>query len=347
MEKYYSQSGCVKMKKNVIIAGASGFIGSRVTALLKKKGYGITALVRDIALSQHIAPYVDRFIEADLSREIGINPLTDDSGSDFTDAIFLAGSVNYHHDFDRAYAANVKTAVNFTRIIGGQEGKKSVKRYLFVGSVASHGFLSHEPLPDEFINEDTDYYRRGLSVYSDIKREAVNRVLDLSGELSLNPVVIEPGSLVGTMRGKRSTTNTGLMKKILKGMPVLSGGASYTSAERVSRGIVSALERGRPGNRYLLGGENMPMKDFARLVRKIAFEDHWFKVKGGIPLFTIPPGISRFLGYAGVVLNSQQALLGNSFHYMDSSKASRELGYTHSPGDLRLAVSETLGEIIG
>ncbi len=335
------------MKKNIIIAGASGFIGSRVTPLLKEKGYGITALVRDLSSAQHIVPYVDRFIETDLSRETGINSLTGYSGSELTDALFLAGSVDYHQDFDRAYAANVKTAENFTRIIGGQGGKKAVNRYLFVGSVASHGFLSHEPSPDEFINEDADYYRRGLSVYSDIKREAVNRVLDLSGELSLNPVVIEPGSLVGAMRGKRSTTNTGLMKKILKGMPVLSGGASYTSAECVARGIVSALERGRPGNRYLLGGENMPMKDFARLVRNIAFEDHCFKVKGRIPLFTIPPGISRFLGYTGVVLNSQQALLGNSFHYMDSGKAARELGYTHSTGDLRLAVSETLGEIIG
>ncbi len=335
------------MKKNVIIAGASGFIGSRVTALLKKKGYGITVLVRDLTQAQHIAPYVDRFIEADLSRGAGINPLPDDSGWEFSGALFLAGSVDYNQDYERAYSSNVKTAENFTRIIGGQRGKKSVNRYLFVGSVASHGFLSHEPSPDEFINEDTDYYRKGLSVYSDIKREAVNRVLDLSGELSLNPMVVEPGSLVGTMRGKRSTTNTGLMNKILKGMPVLSGGASYTSVERVSRGIVSALERGRPGNRYLLGGENMTMKDFARLVRKIAFEDHCFKVKRGIPLFTIPPGVSRFLGYTGVVLNSQQALLGNSFHYMDSGKAARELGYTHSPGDLRFAVSETLGEIIG
>ena len=48
---------------------------------------------------------------------------------------------------------------------------------------------------------------------------------------------------------------------------VLSGGASYTSAARVAEGIVLALEKGRAGDSYLLGGENMTMKKFALMVR--------------------------------------------------------------------------------
>ncbi len=333
------------MKRNILIAGASGFLGSRVSAILKNEGYRVTAFARNASAAGHVAAYIDRFIEGDLSQEGCINPLADETGPEISEALFLAGSVDYHQDYESAYTSNVKTAENFTRILGILNRRGVIRRFVFVGSVASHGFLAGEPSPEEIIKEDTDYYRKGLSVYADIKREAVRRVLDLSGELSLNPVIIEPGSLVGKKRGNRSTTNTGLMRKILKGMPVLSGGASYTSAEKAARGIVSALFRGKPRDRYLLGGENMTMKDFARLVRRIASEEYSFSRKGKIPLFTLPRGLSRFMGYAGIVMNSQQALLGNSFHYINSGKAGEELGYAHSPDDLRLAIRETLDEI--
>jgi dihydroflavonol-4-reductase len=332
------------MKRNILIAGASGFLGSRVAAILKKQGCHITAFARNISEAEHIAPSVDRFIRGDLSLESSIDSLVEETGTGIHEALFLAGSVDYHQEYESAYAGNVKTAENFTRMLGQLNRKSVIRRYLFVGSVASHGFLPHEPSEDEYIKEETDYYREGLSIYADIKREAVTRVTELSGELSLNPVILEPGSLVGRGKGNRSTTNTGLMRKILKGMPVLSGGASYTSAERAAEGIVSALTRGEPGNRYLLGGENMPMKEFARYVRRTAFEEYSFRNRG-IPLFVVPPGISRFMGRAGIVMNSQQALLGNSFHYINSRKAGDELGYTHSLNDLRRAISETLGEI--
>lgn len=334
------------MKRSILIAGASGFLGSRVTAILKNEGYRITAIVRNISEAGHVAPHIERFLEGDLSLESSVSSFAEESVSQISDALFLAGSVDYHQDFKSAYAANVKTAENFTRILGLLNRKGIIRRYLFVGSVASHGFLQRKPLKEEYIREETDYYREGLSVYADIKRIAVNRVLDLSKELSLNPVVLEPGSLLGKKTGNRSTTNTGLIRKILKGMPVLSGGASYTSAEKVAQGIVSSLFRGKPGNRYLLGGENMTMKDFARLVRRIAFEEYSFSLKGRIPLFTLPRELSRFMGFAGIAMNSQQALLGNSFHFINSEKAGDELGYTHSPNDLRYAVSETLNEIV-
>jgi dihydroflavonol-4-reductase len=334
------------MKRNILIAGASGFLGSRVAAILKNQNCHITAFARNISEAGHVGHSVDRFIQGDLSLESSINSLVEETGTGTSEALFLAGSVDYHQEYESAYISNVKTAENFTRILGHLNGKSSIRRCLFVGSVASHGFLSHEPSEDEYIKEETDYYREGLSIYADIKREAVTRVTELSGELSLNPVILEPGSLVGGGKGNRSTTNTGLIRKILKGMPVLSGGASYTSAERAAEGIVSALTRGKPGNRYLLGGENMRMKDFARLVRRIAFEEHSFRVRGRIPLFTLPSGISRLMGRAGIVMNSQQALLGNSFHYINSGKARDELGYTHSPDDLRFAIKETLDGVL-
>jgi dihydroflavonol-4-reductase len=334
------------MKRNILIAGASGFLGSRVSALLKNEGCNITVFARNISEASHVAPHVDRFIQGDLSLESSINSLAEESGPGISEALFLAGSVDYHQDYKSAYAGNVKTAENFTRIVGLLNRRSVLRRYLFVGSVASHGFLSREPSQEDYIEENTDYFRKGLSIYSDIKREALNRVLELSGGLSLSPVVVEPGSLVGKKKGNRSTTNTGLMRKILKGMPVLSGGASYTSAERAAEGIVSALNRGKPLSRYLLGGENMTMKDFALLVRRIASEEHSFPLKGSLPLFTLPSGLSRFMGHAGIVMNSQQALLGNSFHYINSQKAGDELEYTHTPRDLRLAIGETLDEIL-
>jgi dihydroflavonol-4-reductase len=142
------------------------------------------------------------------------------------------------------------------------------------------------------------------------------------------------------------STNIGLIKKIVKGFPVLNGGASYTSLHRVVDGIILVLEKGKIGETYLLGGENMTMKDFALFVRSVLKKDFPDSRQPKIPVFTIPGPVADFLGKMNLIINSQQAVMGNGCHYIDSTKAKNKLGYRHSMEDLKKAVREVLEYIL-
>jgi dihydroflavonol-4-reductase len=159
-------------------------------------------------------------------------------------------------------------------------------------------------------------------------------------------VIVEPGSIIGKPIGNTTTTNIGLIKKIVKGFPVLNGGASYTSLYRLVDGIVLALEKGKIGETYLLGGENMTMKDFALFVRSVLKDNFPDSPQPKVPVFTIPCQVAYFLGKMNLVINSQQAVMGNGCHYIDSTKAKNKLGYRHSMEDLKKAVSEVLESIL-
>ena len=65
-----------------------------------------------------------------------------------------------------------------------------------------------------------------------------------------------------------------------------------------------------------------------------------------MPVITLPDKFARLLGGVHLMLNSQQALLGSSFHYIDSSKAMRELGYLHTRADLVEEIRNIISQII-
>ncbi|MCU0848583.1 MAG: NAD-dependent epimerase/dehydratase family protein [Spirochaetes bacterium] len=329
------------MGKKVFVAGANGFIGARVCAGLAAGGYDVSALVLPGSDKGVISGLVRGFIEGDLLDPGGVSRIGRALTGDGTGLLIsLAGSVDYHHDYETSKRFNVDTARGFMDIAVLLKKEGILKKTVFCGSVSSRGFFEREPEAGTLIDEGTDLYKKGLSVYCDVKREAEDLVMEACSNKGVPAVIVEPGSLVGGIKGRATTTNVKLIANIMKGLPVLSGGASYASAGTVAGGIVLALENGKPGGRYLLGGENMSMKDFALLVRSVA-RQFGMKVPR-LPVMRLTSGFAGMLSAMRVMINRQQALLGSAFHYIDSSKAGREIGYHHSREDLIRGITETL-----
>jgi len=89
----------------------------------------------------------------------------------------------------------------------------------------------------------------------------------------------------------------------------------------------------------------MPMKEFALLVRRLGGEHFPGMRISSFPILTISPRAASMLAKINVMMNRQQALLGSAFHYIDSSKAQEELGYSHSPEDLEQMILKVLKDL--
>lgn len=336
------------MKKSVLVAGASGFIGIRVCNELIRKGYEVHghAFVKAGAPGSLIKKSVNYFLNGDLLNPKDCTNVYKHLAKHSIDRIiFAAGLVNYHMDYETSKLYNVDIVKNFLEIAERMHAKKKLKKIVFLGSVASRGFLLPDARFPKLIDETSDYYTRGVSVYCDVKRGMEDLIRNSVKRCGIPAVIVEPGSLVGEETDGMTTTNVGLIRRIMRGIPVLGGGASYTSVARVAEGIVLALERGRAGESYLLGGENMTMRKFALMVRLIAKKNFKSINAPFAPVVILPGLLAKALGSLNIILNSQQALLGSAFHYIDSGKAMRELGYSHSRADLEYGIKNVLGQI--
>src|SRR5262249_18566687 len=130
-----------------------------------------------------------------------------------------------------------------------------------------------------------------------------------------------------------------------KSKPVLvcTGGTSVVYVDDVAKAIVRALEKGRAGERYILGGENLTVKQLAELTLELLGQ----KKK----IVTLPKGVLRGLASFAQTLhipmpfNTHVVPYATKFWFMDSAKAQRELGVEFRPA--RAALAPTLDWLKG
>ncbi len=326
------------MKEKVIVIGATGYIGSSLCKELHKENYAVYAVAFEKEYD-HIQKYIESYISLDLTNEENTQSLVDFlCETDPRNVIIAVGAVNYTHNLKTSWQMNVIPIENILTAMR-KAGNLKYKRILFLGSVASHGFNTLKN-KENLITEKYDTFQKGRSIYCDVKRKATQLFQQLIDE-GFPGIIIEPGSLVGESLGGRETTNSGLIQKILKGYPVLSGGASYISLAVLIKGISSCLKKGKVGETYILGGENLTMKEFALVVNKV-YSDKYHQKKIKQSVIVLPRFISSVLGFFNLVINKQQALLGSSFHYIDNSKATNDFNYEHSNNDIVTAIKSSI-----
>jgi dihydroflavonol-4-reductase len=112
-------------------------------------------------------------------------------------------------------------------------------------------------------------------------------------------------------------------------------GLNVVDVRDVARGHVLALERGRPGERYLLGGADLRMRDLFAAVARLA----------GRPAPRVPvPYAAIRAGAALGLVNRNEAILARTPAYFSSAKAERELGYR--PGPVEPALARAVLELV-
>jgi dihydroflavonol-4-reductase len=285
----------------VYVSGATGFVGSHVARELCEQG----AEVRD--------ERVDLLDREGLERVI-----------DGCDAIVHVAAL-YSYRAPESELARVN--VEGTRTILGAAAAKGVGRFLLTSTAGTCG-----PVPDRIATEEDEPPEWELSVpYKRTKLEAERLAL------AAGAVVVNPTTPVGD--GDAKPTPTGQMiEDVATGRIrgyVATTGLNVVDVRDVAHGHALALERGEPGERYLLGGVNLSLKELFGVIAGLAGRPR--------PGLRVPYPVAVAAARAGLA-NAEEVKLARIPMYFSSQKARSRLGY--EPGPVEPALARATAEAL-
>jgi dihydroflavonol-4-reductase len=303
---------------NLLVTGATGFLGSALVPTLAAEGHRLRLLQRGAAPgAQALGAEV---IRASLEDDGAVRAALDGVGA----VIHLAGQVDF--DPDDA-AAMYELHVQGTRRLLEACASAGVARFVLASSSGTIAVSKEERVATEDDRHPISVVGRWPYYLSKIYQEKT--ALRCWQETGLPVVVLNPSLLLGPGDERLSSTDVvfKFMERRIPAMP--TGGLSFVDVRDAARAFAAALDRGRAGERYLLGGANMTFKDFfARLERLTGI---------AAPRVTLPSAVnvagSRLLeklhDWRGTEtpLDPRSVEMGERFWWCDSRKAERELGF--------------------
>jgi dihydroflavonol-4-reductase len=290
----------------VYVTGASGFIGRHVARVLRERG----AEVRDEWIELLDGPALERAMRG-------------------CEAVFHLAAL-YSYDEDAAALARVN--IEGTRSVLDAAARAGVRRIVHTSTAGTCGPVAGRPATEADGPPEWE-----LSVpYKRTKLEAENLVL-AAARAGVDAVVVNPTTPVG--EGDHMPTPTGRMVAgVARGKVrayVGTTGLNLVDVHDVALGHALAFERGRAGERYLLGGTDLPLEEVFALIATIA----------GLPRprLRVPYAAARAAAGLGLV-NRNEVRLARLPMYFSSAKAERELGYR--PGPVEPALARAVRDVL-
>ncbi len=313
----------------VFVTGGNGFIGSVVVRSLVAEKHEVRCLLRATSNVDRIAGLAYTRIEGDVRDAASVR-----RGMDGVDAVIHLASLSNWNDIDSPLMDEVVEG-GTRNILDAAAAATTKPRVVFVSSIlAVNG--STEPRTFDESAEWTAPDRK--LVYSRSKRRAEAMCLDAWKKDGVPVVIVNPGEVYGPNDTALITACN--LIDFAKSKPVLvcNGGTSVAYVDDVALAIVRAMEKGKPGERYILGGENLTVRQLAELTLELLGQ------KKGI--VQVPNGVIKTLTAVATTLhiplpyNPHVIPYATRYWFMDSSKAQRELGVSFRPA--RAALEPTL-----
>jgi dihydroflavonol-4-reductase len=302
-----------------LVTGASGFLGQWLTKKLIEMNHEVSVLVRgsDYPLAKA------RIFKGDITDFESVSKAC--VGQDVV--FHLAGIISYD-ERQRSLMEKVNVGGTFNVVTACE--KQHVEKLIHLSSVVAvgAGFSSNQ-----ILNEQSTYnltkYNFG---YFETKRKAEKLVLEAAKNKKIFGVCINPSTIYGEGDAVKESRNTQLSAARGKLLFYPSGGVSIVSVEDVIDGTIAAYEKGRSGERYILSGENLYLKEVFTSISKLAGQS---PPKFQMPDFIMKTlaNIDRLAGKVGMhgPLPAERALVSTMFHWYDHSKATFELGFQPRP----------------
>lgn len=315
----------------VLVTGATGFLGGWLVRRLVADGHNVRIIRRANSDLEDLAGLKIESVEGDITNAKSLV-----EASRGMDTVFhLAGLIAY----TRAQrAAMEKVNVGGTQNVIDACVKNKVRKLIHLSSVSAIGasFDGREPL-----TEESPFNLHHLDLgYFETKYKAEVLVRDAANSGLVDAVMINPSTIYGPGDAKKGSR--GVQLKVARGkFPFYpSGGANVVAVDDVVGCIIAAWNKGRTGERYIVAGENVLIKDLFAMIADEAGAKP--------PSIYLPNAVIHSVGKVGDFLesigqkgpiNSENAWTSTLFHWFDASKAKRELGLKPVPAREAIANS--------
>lgn len=307
----------------ILVTGANGFLGSWLTKALVNEGHNVFALVRPKSDISELDNVGCKYLHGDVT---DIHSLLE-AFKDIDTVFHLAGIVGYKKS-QRALMnkVNIEGTANVVNVC--REYK--IRRLVHLSSVAAIGAGLN---PDQILNEESAYNIAHLNLgYFETKHEAELIVKNACNKGEVDAVIVNPATIYG--RGDAKKGSRTMQVKVAQGKLKFysSGGVNVVAVEDVIQGILSAWKNGRKGERYILAGENVLIKDLFAMIAAEA------GVKA--PSILLPDTVLHAVGSLGDTLEAiglkgflsrENAYTATMYHFFDSTKAQKELNFKPRP----------------
>jgi dihydroflavonol-4-reductase len=306
-----------------LVTGATGFVGAAVARALIREGWQVRALAR---------PGSDRRNIQALPVEVSEGNLADRPS---LDRALLGCEALFHVAADYRLGAPdprqlYQTNVEGTRNILDAAREAGVRRVVYTSSVGTLGI----PADGSPGNEDTPvgvadmigHYKRSKFLAEQLVREAA-----LAGA----PVVIvNPSTPIGPGDVKPTPTGQVVLDAAAGRMPAyVDTGLNIVHVDDVAAGHLLAFHRGRPGERYILGGQDMTLREILfEISRLTGRKPPRVRLPMGVvlPIAYVAEAVARVTGRPGRV-TLEGVRMSRKHMFFSSDKARRELGYGWRP----------------
>jgi dihydroflavonol-4-reductase len=244
----------------ILITGAAGHIGNVITRKLVEQGHHVRALV---------LPGEDISSLADSKPEI-----VEGNILDYPSLLKAMQGVRFVYHLaslvaivPEQYAMMRKVNVEGTANVIRACKEAGVKRLIYTSSIHAYGHPDHNLVIDETLPFDTD---RGKESYDQTKAEASVLVQNAADD-DLETILLMPTGIIGPYDYKRSEMGEVTLYWMKNGPTAsIDGAFDFADVRDVADAHISALSKGRSGEAYLLGGHQISIRDYRKVVQKAA-----------------------------------------------------------------------------
>ncbi|MFO7613900.1 MAG: NAD-dependent epimerase/dehydratase family protein [Bacteroidales bacterium] len=301
----------------IAVTGANGHVGANLCRALVAEGHQVKALVH--VNRQSLNGLNIEYISGSLDDEEALRRLCHD-----VEIVFhLAAMISIDGKRKKLLRVNVDGTTTLLKIIR----ENGIRRLIHFSSIHA---LSHFPL-DEPMDETRPLVEKGPMWYEITKSQAEKLVLKAVSE-GLDAVIINPTAIVGPNDFMPSLVGQVLIRLYNRTLPALvPGGYNWVDVRDVVSGAIAAMDKGRKGERYILGGKWFSVQDLALIVEKTTGRK--------ITRFMIPQAVAKigvpFIKAYAFMAGTEPLYTFESLRALrevnkmiSNDKATRELGYS-------------------
>lgn len=305
-----------------LVTGASGFVGSAIANAARAAGYRVRVLVRRSSPRTNIHAD-DEVIVGDICDRASLLPA-------LRGVRYLVHAAADYRLWSPVPDEIIRTNVEGTRCLMEEALRAGVERVVYTSSVATLALRDRTPADESRPLPESE----AIGAYKKSKVQAERIVEEMVRERGLPAVIVNPSTPIGPRDIKPTPTGRIIVECAGGRMPgFVDTGLNLVHVDDVAAGHLAALQRGRIGERYILGGENVPLAamlaDVAGMVGRRP-PTLRFPIAALYPVACGAELWARLTGNAPFATRDGLRMARHHMFFNDA-KARRELGYSSRP----------------